>query len=107
MRLKLLTSSALILGIMLVLMWPWVLRQRPRHVGDISPPRREVGSFQVMFAGYVGVCAFSFMTAGCLAMLMMRRAREEFGRQAMANVQELVEGSMQDLRSRDKRGPDQ
>jgi len=107
MRLKALTSSALILGIILVLMSPWVLRQRPRHVGGISPPRRAVASFQLMFAGYVGTCAFSFMTAGCLSMLMMRYTREEFSRQATANVQELVEGSMQDLRSRQKRGSGQ
>ena len=107
MRLKLLTTSALVLGIVLILMWPWVLRQRPRHVGDIPPPRRAVAAFQLMFAGYLGVCASSFMTAGCLSMLMMRNAREEFSRQAMANVQELVEGSMEDLRTKSKRGPGQ
>jgi len=105
MRLKMLTSAAMLLGFVLVVMWPWVLRQRPHPAGGHPPIRREVGSFQVMFAGYVGACAFSFMTAGCLAALLMRAAREEFSRQAMANVRDLVEGSMEDLRSRGKGGP--
>ena len=104
MRLKVLTSSALILGIVLVMMWPWVLRQRPHHLGGMPPVRRAVAAFQLMFAGYGGLCAFTFMTAGCLSMLMMRNAREEFSRQAMANVQELVEGSMEDLKSKGKHG---
>ena len=104
MRLKALMSLALILGVVLLLSTPAVLGQRPRPTGSIPAPRRVVGAFQVMFAGYVGACAFSFMTAGCLAMLIMRNTREEFSRQAIANVQSLVEGTMEDLRSKDKRG---
>jgi len=105
MRLKLLTAGAFVLGLVLLFMWPWVLHQRPRGVGGHPPNRRELGSFQVMFAGFVSASAFSFMTAGCLAALMMRNAREEFARQALENVKDLVEGSMQDLRSRGKAGP--
>ncbi|MHB8636348.1 MAG: hypothetical protein ACYC96_07740 [Fimbriimonadaceae bacterium] len=107
MRLKLATSAALVLGVVLVVMWPWVLQQRPRMTSGHRPLRREVDAFQVMFAGYAGACVFSFMAAGCLAALMMRSAREEFSRQAMANIRELVEGSMEDLRSRGKHGPGQ
>jgi hypothetical protein len=105
MRVKLLTTGAFILGLVLVMAWPWILRQRPRPVGDVAPPRRAVGAFQVMFAGYVGVTVFSFMTSGCLAMLLMHNTREEFSRRAMENVRELVEGSMEDLRSRNKGNP--
>ncbi|HLK14277.1 MAG TPA: hypothetical protein VKT78_05695 [Fimbriimonadaceae bacterium] len=107
MRLKLLTTGAFVLGIVLILMWPWVIRQRPLAMDGIGPPRRMVAAFQVMLAGYMGASTFSFMTAGCLAMLVMRNAREEYARQALENVRELVEGSMEDLRSRNKARPDQ
>ena len=107
MRLKLLSTGALVFGLALVLLWPWILRQRPRGFDHHPPVRREVAAFQVMFGGYVGASVFSFMAAGCLAALMMRQTREEFARQAMANVRDLVEGSMEDLRSRGKGGPTQ
>lgn len=104
MRLKLLTTAALVLGFALLLLGPTVLRQRPRPIGYHTPLRREIEAFEIIFAGYVGMSACAFMGAGCLAALMMRSAREEYARQAIANIQDLVEGSIQDLRSRPRPG---
>lgn len=105
MRLKLLMTSALALGFVMLFLWPWVLRQRPMAVDGHKPLRREANAFQLIFTGYVGASVFSFMAAGSLAALMMRNAREEYANQAMSNVRELVEGSMDDLRSRKSSGP--
>ena len=101
MWLKVLTSASLLFGFVLLLIAPWVYGQRP-GLHTHHAPLRELQEFQVMFAGYIGTSIFSFMTAACLSVLLIRQAKEEYSALATENLRGLVEGSLEDLRSRNK-----
>lgn len=95
---KALTSLMLALGVLMALCWPWVLRDRPRGALGYPPDPRLAQAYEVMLLGYAGATMFAFMTAGTLSGLMIRNVREEFATQAIGNIQQLVEGSLEDLK---------
>jgi hypothetical protein len=104
MWLKLLTTAAFGFGILLLALWPWIYRQRP-GLHSTFVPHRNLEEFQLMFAGYICASAFTFMMAACLSALLIRQTREEFGRESTENLRGLVEGSLEDLRAGQRKGP--
>lgn len=100
---KLLTTCCLLTGIVLVLAWPWALRHRPVGIDGYGVNHELLGAYQVMFVGYASASIFAFLTAGCLAMLLIRQMREEYAAQRIEIVKNLVAGSLEDLSSKGKK----
>ena len=100
---RFLTTLCLSFGIILVLFWPWALRHRPPKLATYGVNHELLGAYQVMFVGYAGSAICAFLTAGCLAFLLIRQTREEFAAQRIEVVKKLVEGSMEDLRKKGDR----
>jgi hypothetical protein len=89
---KLFTSLSLIVGFLLLVSWPWIVGKRP----PAGSPRSAYAAYSRRAAGYVGGLVVCMVASGVGATLVIRRAREEYRQQAMANLKGLVEGSLQD-----------
>lgn len=92
MRLKIATTTSLLLGLMLLAAWPWVVGSRP----PAEAPRKELADYLTRFVWYMGATVMTFVVTAFLAILVMRRAREEYREASMRNLEALIEGTRQD-----------
>lgn len=86
MFLKVSTTLALIIGVVLIALWPWVQHLKPVGVEGYSRL-----SFQAMLMGYGGMVLFTFVLTASLAMLMIRNARDTYQVAVEANIKDLVD----------------
>lgn len=92
MRLKIATTSCLIFGALLLLAWPWVVGIRPGK----GAPRAELAAYASRFMWYVTATVLTFVVTAFLAILVMRRAREQYREASMRNLETLLEGVRED-----------
>lgn len=92
MRTKVLTTTLLIFGIILLLAWPFILGAKP---GPNSNPLRKAEwgkRVLVYFAATTSVWLCTAMSA----FFVIRRSRIDLEQQAAKNIRFLVEGTLQD-----------
>jgi uncharacterized membrane protein YphA (DoxX/SURF4 family) len=95
MRLKVFVTVTIGLATALLLAWPWVLAARPRS-GE------ALRQYSVQFALYVTVLLVLLLISGIGAVYVARQAREEYAAQRRENLRELVEGTLQDHREKNR-----
>jgi hypothetical protein len=101
MRLKVATTTALAVGIVLLLMWNLMVGPTPGP----HAPRAELKAYGIRLVTQFGLTAASFLIAAILAMLLARQTRSEYANEVRSNVANLVEGSLRD-HARDKSADD-
>jgi hypothetical protein len=91
MRLKVWTTVSLATGLILLMMWPWLLGPYPPKQST-----RELRSYSVRFVAFVALDLLAFAGAGIGAALLTRRAREEYRELSRENFEALIESTRQD-----------
>jgi len=91
MRLKVWTTFALIGGLLLLMVWPWLLGPYPK-----AGSQRELRSYSVRFVSFVALDLLAFAGAAIGATLLAKRAREEYRERSRQNFESLIEGTRQD-----------
>lgn len=94
--LKVFTTLALVLGLGLMVAWPWVLAGRPPK----GAPRAQLESFGVWLTGYFSVTLVCFALAAAGALLIVRTTRREYANRRRENLDTLIEGLRADKRRR-------
>jgi hypothetical protein len=92
MRLKLATTTLLVFGLFLLVSWPWSVGRAPSR----EAPVEERLAYAKRLAFFVSGTVVVFGATGILALLVARQARKELREEAMANLKELLEGTLQD-----------
>ncbi len=92
MRARVVTTSLLILGLILLLAWPFVVGGRPAE----TAPRREMAEYGLRVLIYFGLTCATFLGAAIGALVVARRAREEFLEKQSENLNDLLEGTLRD-----------
>lgn len=94
MRLKVLTTTLLLAGIVMLFGWPIFMRAKPVP----SAPLRTRQLFVIKSGAYFLVMVSDFVIVAGLSLIMLRRSREEYRDHAMANLTQLIEESLNDGR---------
>jgi hypothetical protein len=92
MRLKVVTSTLLLAGLLLLLAWPFVVSGRPPK----EAPPKELAQFGLKLLIYFLVTALTFLATAIAALFLARRAKDEYREQASENLKGLIEGTLRD-----------
>ena len=92
MRLKILTTTLLVTGFLLMLLWPVAVGQRPPE--DAERVVQARWGQQVLI--YFGVTASVWLSTAMSALLLARQSRREFLEQEKENLKSLIEGTLHD-----------
>lgn len=92
MRLKVITTAFLILGIVLMVGWPWVLGRRP----DVDASRAIKADYAVVLFYYFGATLGTWTTTFILAWIVARRTKAEVLKAEEENLRGLIEGTLRD-----------
>lgn len=93
MRLKVVTSAFLVIGFGLLFAWPQMLAMRPPH----GAPRAEFKQYGWKLLAFTGCVIVTFSGATLGAIFIVKSAREEFKRQSLENMQQLIEDSRKEV----------
>lgn len=92
MRLKILTSTFLVAGVLLMLAWPFAVGARP--------PVDATSALKVMWGKkalvYFLLTASTWLMTAMSAFLLARQSRKEFLEQERDNLKALIEGTLRD-----------
>ena len=89
---KLATSVGVVLGLLLLVAWPWLVGPTPGKEAG----RRALQEYAIRFGTYIIVVLLVWGTTAVLAILMARRARLAYREEAMENFQSLIEETLRD-----------
>lgn len=96
-RLKIATTTSMVFGVGMLVLWPWVLGQAPGK----DAPRGQMEDYAVRFLIYVTVLLINFFVTVVLSYLMVRKVREEFLDKSKENLQHLMEETLRDHAKKD------
>ena len=82
------TTGLMVLTLLLVAAWPLELRDRPTRKAPL--PVRQ--AYATRLAAHTGAIALLMLGAGVGTVVYSRRAKEEYRREALQNMRNLVEG---------------
>ncbi|MFN8219287.1 MAG: hypothetical protein U0S12_04035 [Fimbriimonadales bacterium] len=90
MRLKVATTISFLVGMAMLVAWPWLVGSKPE--GD----RKAVLQYLLRASEYFIALLVVFFVTATLAWLTARRQREEYQEQSLENLKELIEGTLED-----------
>jgi hypothetical protein len=90
--LKILTTGFFLLGLVLLVSWPWIVGGQPAR----SAPERERLAYVLRFGLYLAGTIVTFFLAALAAFFTARRARNMLREEAKENVRELIDGTLED-----------
>jgi len=106
MRLKATVTGLVVFGVLLLILWPWLLGNPPKrqfsHVTGPKPAQieRQFKDKQVKYltrsAIYISALMVTFFSATVCAWLLVRQARNEYAKRTTENLRELIEGTLKD-----------
>lgn len=99
-RLKFLTSLFLILGICILLSYPFTVGMAPPN----GSPKPEVKAYLIRLTTYFGASTFAMLAAAFCATLIVRRAKAEFAEKKLNNLEELLSAQAEVLRKKHNDG---
>lgn len=89
--LKGITGALIAAGVLIIASWPFVIGTPPKN-----RPRAEIKAYFVRSLAATSVLIVVVSGAGIGAFLLMRRVREEYREQSMANMKALLEQTRED-----------
>lgn len=92
MRLKTLTTTLLVAGVLLMLGWPVFVGAKPAP----TTPKKVIARWGVRSLVYFGVTSGVWLSAAVSALLLARQTRREFLLKEKENLQALIEGTLRD-----------
>jgi len=92
MRLKVFTTAAVLFGLVLLVAWPLVVGARPPS--NASEPERL--RYLLRYSLYFLALIITFFASALGAFFVARNAREKYREEAMGNLHELIENSLED-----------
>ncbi len=92
MRLKILTTGSLLLGVALLFAWPFLIGPRPPK----TAPKLELAHYAEKYLIFFGITAIVFVMTAFFAWLLARQMRVQYLEQTKENLESLVEGTLQD-----------
>jgi hypothetical protein len=92
-RLKILTTALVIFALGLMVSWSFIIGEKPTE-------KEALAQWAVRLGFYVMTILISFVGAAIGAVVLSRRAREEYRAQAEANMRELIEGTLSDHKTK-------
>lgn len=92
MRLRIATATLFLLGLTLLVAWPWVVGPKP----GLNEPLRERKEYVVRLGIYFLVSIITFFSAALCAYFLSRRTRSQLRDEAKENLKELIEGTLHD-----------
>lgn len=92
MRLKVLTTTLLIAGVLLMLGWPLIVGQRPSK----GTSKVVVARWGVRSLVYFGATSGVWLSVAVSAWLLARQTQRDFLNQEKKNLNELIEGTLRD-----------
>lgn len=95
-RLKVLTSLFLILGVCILLSYPFTVGAAPAD----GSPKADVKAYLVRLTTYFGASTFAMLAAAFCATLIVRRAKAEFAEKKLNNLEELLSAQAEVLRKK-------
>lgn len=96
MRLKVVTTVFVIVGLLLLVGWPFFLGERPGE----EATQLARAQFATRLLIYFAITCFVWLGAAFCAVLLMRQTRKEFLEEERDNVKELIEGMRKDHQSK-------
>ena len=96
MRLKVITTSFLVLGLAMLIGWPFVLGKPVSKEASVHAKRVYLARTGVYFIALVGV----FCTTSVLCLAILRKQRNEFKTRAGENVKILIEETLHDYHNK-------
>lgn len=94
MRLKIATTFFLCLGLAMAIAWPWILGKTPPKTAPIRTKQVYLARSGIYFIAILG----TFTITSFLALMIIRRQREEFVEERHSMVESLIEETMNDHR---------
>lgn len=92
MRLKVFTTAMVLFGLALLVAWPVVLGPRP--AADAPEPERL--RYLLRYSIYFLALIFTFFGSAIGAYFVARNTREKFRDDALGNLHDLIESSLED-----------
>lgn len=92
MRLKIWTTACFLTGTALLVGWPWIVGAKPEE----NAVKQELARYGIRVLMYFGLTATVFLVTAILALLVMRRTRQEFLEESGKNLQGLIESTLED-----------
>ncbi|MEO7454013.1 MAG: hypothetical protein ABIV13_04540 [Fimbriimonadales bacterium] len=93
-RLKVLTTVLLILGICVLLSYPFTVGAAPSEGSD----KADVKAFLIRLTLYFGTSTFAMLAAAFCAALIVKRAKKDFAEKKLTNLEELLIAQTEALR---------
>lgn len=90
-KLKIVTTAALVFGVLLMFSGPFLLGKRPP-----SAERKELARYGVRMGVLFAAASVSFLISAYGAYRIIKLQREEYRIELLKNVKELVQGSLND-----------
>lgn len=87
MWLKATTNALLVAGLVAALSFPWTVGARPAG-------RAEVREYLIRFGFWLLIVLGAFLGAAVCAILMIRKAREEYRAESRQNFDDLIESTL-------------
>ncbi|RYG32102.1 hypothetical protein EON81_21420 [bacterium] len=94
MRLRLVFYGSILLGIGLMLGWPWIVGSVPQ----VEPKSPVLKAYSYRTLAYLASLLLTFLVCFVSAVFLVKRTRLEAAAEARANLQELTEGAAEALR---------
>lgn len=92
MRLKIAITVCLVIGVLMLLGWPFFVQPKPPSTAS----KRELAMWGLFALKYVAGVCFVFLLTAFLCALRIRQARDELSAEFRTNINELVEGTLKD-----------
>src|SRR5687767_13286747 len=93
-RLKLLTTLFLVLGLCILLSYPFTVGVAPPE----GSPKADVKAYLIRLTTYFGTSTFAMLAAAFCATLIVKRAKREFADKKLSNLEELLSAQAEVLR---------
>jgi hypothetical protein len=95
-RLKILTTVFLLLGISILLSYPFTVGGAPPEGSE----KKEVRAYLIRLTTYFGASTFAMLAAAFCATLIVKKAKAEFAEKKLSNLEDLLTAQAEVLRKK-------
>lgn len=99
MRLKIITTALMIMGVAMLLAFPFVIGPQPAR----AEGQRALAEYAIKFGSYIIIAVLIFAGAILCSIIMLRQIRKEMRQMAENNMQAFVSGTLEDHATKEAR----